>query len=353
MQKNIIATIFAFVGVISLSQCKKTTDATVSDSFTAIAAAFGVNINPQNPYNYASQTKPAYITKDNTAGNIIINAKATIGRVLFYDKQLSINNTVSCASCHKQEFAFSDTALVSKGVEGGLTGRHSMRLVNSRFGTEMRFFWDERAASLEAQTTQPIQDHAEMGFSGKEGRPNFATLLTKLKAVGYYNELFKWAYNDTEITETRMQECLSQFIRSIQSFDSKYDAGRAAVNNDGQNFPNFTALENQGKSLFLQPPAFDGLGRRIGGGLGCGGCHRAPEFDIDPNSGNNGIVAVANSLAGIDVNNTRTPSLRDITNNAGAVNTAFMHTGSLKSLEAVIDHYNNNNRVAGNNRLDP
>jgi len=94
---------------------------------------------------------------------------ATLGRVLFYDKQLSANGAIACASCHKQEFAFSDTAQQSVGLNGGLTGRHSMRLVNSRFADEVRFFWDERASSLEDQTTQPIQDHVEMGFSGENG----------------------------------------------------------------------------------------------------------------------------------------------------------------------------------------
>lgn len=72
-------------------------------------------------HNYANQPKPPYIVKENTGGNVITNAKATLGRVLFYDKNLSIDNSISCASCHKQEFAFGDTALVSKGVSGGVT----------------------------------------------------------------------------------------------------------------------------------------------------------------------------------------------------------------------------------------
>ena len=77
---------------------------------------------------------------------------------LFYDKNLSIDNSISCASCHQQAAAFGDLATVSTGVDG-VTGRHSMRLAYARFGNEDRFFWDERAPSLEAQTTQPIQDH--------------------------------------------------------------------------------------------------------------------------------------------------------------------------------------------------
>jgi cytochrome c peroxidase len=171
--------------------------------------------------NYAEQPKPAYITKDNTGNNPITNAKATLGRVLFYDKNLSIDNAIACASCHKQAFAFSDTALIITGVAGGLTDRHSMRLVNERFATEAKFFWDERATSLESQTTQPIANHDEMGFSGQTGRANIAALLTKLQSIGYYNELFKFTYGDVAVTEPRLQECLAQFVRSIQSFDAK------------------------------------------------------------------------------------------------------------------------------------
>jgi cytochrome c peroxidase len=192
-----------------------------------------------------------------------VNAKASIGKVLFYDKNLSVNNTISCSSCHKQNFAFSDTAVQSDGVLGGLTVRHSMRLVNARFGNELKFFWNERAASLEAQTIMPIQDHLEMGFSGIAGRGNFTNLLAKLSGINYYKTLFKAGYGDTTINQARIQETLAQFIRSIQSFDTKYDIGRAQVNNDNAPFPNFTATENSGKILFMTPPTFDGRGNRI------------------------------------------------------------------------------------------
>lgn len=330
--------------------CKK--NPANSDPYTAIQAEFGARIDPTNLANYANQAKPAYITKDNTAGNNITDAKATLGRVLFYDKQLSIDNSIACGSCHLQKFAFSDTAAASLGVQSGRTGRHSMRLINSRFSNEFKFFWDERAATLEQQTTQPIQDHAEMGFSGQNGRPNFSALLTKLQGIGYYQELFKFVYGDQTITEPRMQECLSQFIRSIQSFDSKYDAGRAFVNQEQQGFPNFTQQENMGKNMFLMPPQFDANGIRIAGGLGCGGCHVPPEFSIDPNSGNNGIIGVLNGT-GIDINNTRAPSLRDLTGIDGNPNGPMMHTANIRTLQAAIGHYGQINLAAGNTRLDP
>ena len=196
MTKLQISIAAIFILLIAAVSCSKsdTTPVTpvVVDPYAAIKAAFGLNVDPTSLANYANQGKPAYLIpgKDNTGGNTITNPKATLGRVLFYDKNLSIDNSISCGSCHKQQFAFSDTAIASKGVAGGLTARHTMRLINARYAVETKFFWDERAATLEIQTTKPIQDHAEMGFSGLSGRPGIASLLTKLQAIGYYNELF-------------------------------------------------------------------------------------------------------------------------------------------------------------------
>lgn len=290
--------------------------------------------------NYANQTIPAYINRNNTpAGNAITDRGATLGRVLFYDKRLSRNDTISCASCHQQALAFSDGATASTGVSGA-TGRHSMRLINARFSQEPRFFWDERATSLENQSTQPIKDHAEMGFSGTSGDPAFSDLVTKLSAIADYRVLFAMTFGDATINEDRIQRAISQFVRSIQSFDSKYDAGRATTP-DNQPFANFTAAENAGKQLFLTPVP--------NGGAGCAGCHRPPEFDIDPNSLNNGVT---NSIAGgTDLLNTRSPTLRDLVRTNGQANGGFMHTGAFASLGAVIDHYN---LIPGDNsNLDP
>jgi cytochrome c peroxidase len=192
-----------------------------------------------------------------------------------------------------------------------------------------------------------------MGFSGLSGRPGLAALLTKLQSINYYNELFKFVYGDINVTEARMQECLAQFVRSIQSFDSKYDAGRAVVANDGQPFPNFTAQENQGKQIFLTPPVFDATGTRISGGAGCNACHNAPEFDIDPNTLNNGIIGKIAPAAGIDITVTRAPSLRDVTNAAGVENGPLMHTANLATVQNAVGHYNTINIAPGNTNLDP
>jgi cytochrome c peroxidase len=288
--------------------------------------------------NYANQPVPAYITNNNTtAGNPVTDRGATLGRVLFHDRRLSRNNTVSCSSCHVQAHGFSDAAVASTGVSG-TTGRHSMRLINARFANETRCFWDERATNLENQTTQPVKDHVEMGFSGASGDPAFADLVAKLSAIDEYRVLFLMTFGDASITETRVQRSLAQFVRSIQSFDSKYDIGRARVANDGVNFPNFTARENAGKQLFLAPPGGPG------GGAGCAGCHVPPEFDIAPNSLNNGVITKIGG--GTDLTNTRSPSLRDLLGPGGQSNGPYMHDGSFTTLAQVINHYN---LIPGNN----
>jgi cytochrome c peroxidase len=252
---------------------------------------------------------------------------------------------ISCASCHLQEFAFGDTAVFSPGV-AGVTGRHSMRLVNNRFSDEAHYFWDERAANLEEQSTMPIRDHIEMGFSGLGNDPDFDSLITRLQALEYYNSLFTAAFGDSEITEERMQLALAQFVRSIQSFDTPFDEGISMVvaNNVALPFPNYTAMENLGKTLFLQPIPLDGGG--------CAGCHVPPEFNIDPLSLNNGVIIMGGTTE-LDLTNTKSPSLREMVNPQGLENGPFMHDGSLATLMDVINHYNFIPPNPLNTNLDP
>ena len=352
MKKITLLYCVGLIGVLASCEPKSETEAEAPLANQAILETFGNKINPNALPNYANQAVPNYIRKDNTGNNPITDEKATLGRVLFYDKNLSIDNTISCASCHKQALAFGDTTLASSGVQAGVTTRHSMRLINTRYAEEIKFFWDERAATLEAQVTDPIQDHAELGFSGQTGRPNFAALLTKLNGIAYYKELFQLAYGSPTVTEQRIQDALANFIRSIQSFDSKFDVGRATAANDAAPFQNFTAQENLGKQLFLTPPVFNPNSVRISGGAGCQGCHRAPEFDIDPNTRNNGVVRRIAAGGPLDLTNTRSPSLRDVVNSTGGSNGPFMHNGVFATLQNVMGHYNNIPIVQGNNSLD-
>ncbi|MGJ8558750.1 MAG: cytochrome c peroxidase [Litorimonas sp.] len=320
---------------------------TASDSFTlsigiqqaAIVTAFGANIDLANLDNYAAQPVPAYIGPKLINANPVTDAGATLGRVMFYDVNLSIDNSISCASCHGQANGFSDLAIVSNGVGGGVTGRHSMRLINGGFahagngGGASTQFWDQRAATHEDQETQPIQDVNEHGFSGQNGAPDFDDLITKMEGLAYYEELFRFAYLDADMTEARIGQSLAQFTKSIQSFDTRYDAGRAQVANENDPFPNFTAQENQGKANFTGQ----------GTGLNCAACHQAPEFTIDTggNRGHNGVVGVASDPFAFDFTNTRAPTLRDMVNANGTLNGPLMHDGSLPTLRAMLDHYSN------------
>ncbi len=294
-------------------------------------------------FNYEIQETPTYVSNDNTPiDNVITDKGATLGRVLFYDKNLSINSTISCASCHQQEFAFGDTALASVGVNG-VTKRHSMRLVNARYSDEEHAFWDERADSFEEQATGPIQDHVEMGFSGTLGDPGIDSLFTRLESIEHYNVLFEFVYGDLTVTEERIQKAIAQFVRSIQSFDSPYDIGRSQVETADSEFPNYTPEENMGKDLFLVSPQM--------GGAGCFRCHLGSEFSMIPDCDNNGVIGVIAHPDSIDLTVTKAPSLRDLVNPEGIFNGPFMHDGSLSNLMDVVNHYNDLEEVPENTNL--
>lgn len=249
---------------------------------------------------------------DNTpTANPITDAGATLGRVLFYDRRLSLNDKVSCASCHQQAFAFSDTAVLSTGFQGGRTGRHSMGLANARFYLGGRFFWDERAASLEAQVLQPIQDVTEMGLTLEQ-------LQTKLTLTTYYPALFEAAFGSREITTDRVARALSQYVRALTSTDSKFD--RAFGPNGVPNFEaTFTAQELLGQQLY-------------NGRAGCARCH-GTNAHISDGVHNTGLDATITD-AGAGNGRFKAPSLRNV-----EVRAPYMHDGRFRTLEQVVDFY--------------
>lgn len=291
--------------------------------------------------NYAKQVKPSYIFGDNTpvapgpspVANPITNTGATLGRLLFYDKRLSRNDTVSCSSCHQQDHAFGDPALASTGV-AGMTPRHAMRLVNARFA-EPRFFWDDRAPTLESQASQPFRNAIEMGFSGTNGDPNFSDLLAKMSALPEYQILFSAAFGSPGIDEIRIQRALAQFIRSIQSFDSKFDDGLALGAAGQSSFANFSDSEKRGRQIFTTPSSSGG---NSNGGGNCMFCHTDPTFSNSSSSGNNGVIATI--AGGTDLTIVSSPTLRDLVGPSGQLNTPLMHNGSFTSIAQVIEHYN-------------
>lgn len=322
--------------------------ATSAGTQTPAAVSAVVTIDFANAANYANPSLPGYYAvaanDDNTpASNAVSDRAATLGRVLFYDRKLSINDGISCASCHQQAHGFDDPARFSQGFSGAaFTTAHAMRLGNVRYYAPGSMFWNKRAASVEAQATQPVQNAVEMGFDTANG--GIDALLAKLRGVSYYADLFTYAFGDPAIDESRMQMALAQFERAMISADSRWDRAYAQVfsaNAPNRNLdvtlPGFTAEENRGRHLFM--------GNRGAGGLECAECHEPPTFALVRNSGSNGLDAGESVRF-------KAPSLKNV-----GLATAFMHDGRFSTLEQVIDHYDSgiqagpalDNRLQANN----
>lgn len=303
----------------------------------AVLRAFNGRIDLMALANYANPEVPPWITPARFGDNPVSDTGATLGRVLFYDTSLSTDRSISCASCHQQDHAFGDPSRGSIGVDGR-TARQSMRLVNLAYrsprATEEEVlvrFWDSRAETPEVQALMPLRDPIEHGFSA-----GLAPMIARMEGLEYYVPLFTATFGDAEITEGRIAAALAQFTNSIVSFDSKFDAGRAGETSHNASFDNFTSAENAGKRLFL----FGTIGRRGGRSTACADCHAAPEFASIGMDGHNGITGVIGDRSALDVTVTRAPSLRDLVAADGSLNGPFMHDGSLRTLNAVIRHYN-------------
>ncbi len=315
-------------------------------------------IDLENLFNYSESNIPDNIDMGIDSApldNQMDDKVATLGRVLFYDKKLSSNNSVSCASCHKQELAFGVAELRGTGANG-LSLRRPMRLLNLRI-LETPFeglFWDERAGSLEDLATQPIKDHIEMGYSGQADGPDINDLIMQLEGIDYYNELFTFAFGDNSITEEKISKAIAQFVRSIESYDSKFDQGFEMVDGTPFNgnieldFPNFTAEENLGKTLFISGSIKDMNGARIGGGVGCFHCHKVPSFTYSSEHGNNGVTSEIVGWEVLDI--TKSPNLRDVFGPSGSLNGPLFHNGQATTFNELLDHYNN--VTSTNNMLD-
>jgi cytochrome c peroxidase len=322
-----VVTVLVVASAVLIVACKKNADVVVSNPWSDV-----LNI-PDQPFNYSNIALPAYLNTPNIAGQVNTPAGnpttdwgATLGRVIFYDKTVSFNRSISCASCHKQANAFADDLALSKGFNNGNTGRNSMGLTNAKFYPNGKYFWDERAATLEIQTLMPVQDHVEMGMT-------LDTLVNRLNATTYYPALFTRAFGDNNITSDRISKALSQFVRSIVSYESKYDAGRVALPVNapppGFVFSNFTTQENRGMQLFFSPQ------------LACAACHGTETFTA-PVAKNNGLdLATTDRGLGAVTGNTlddakfKVPSLRNVEMTA-----PYMHDGRFSTLDQVVEQYN-------------
>jgi len=246
------------------------------------------------------------------ADNPLSKSKVELGRKLFYEKGLSLDSSVSCASCHIQEFAFADTARVSRGFQNDTGFRNSSSLTNVAFQTT--FFRDGGVFSLERAVHPPVLGEFEMNM-------NLVEMLTRLNADDDYKRSFEKVFG-VEINHQSIVWALASFQRTLNSFDTPYDAfigGDSLALTEG---------EKRGLILFRSKK------------LNCASCHKEPLF-IDNEMHNIGLYADYKefgrgrvTLKEEDFGKFRTPTLRNI-----EVTFPYMHDGSLKSLEEVIDFY--------------
>lgn len=287
---------------------------------------------PELPDDYTIEF-PSHLRNQGLFARGIERDKAILGRVLFYDKNLSKDRTVSCGSCHKQDKGFGDDKAVSDGVESRAGDRNSIALTSvanfsAYYGTDLngsqaiRFFWDNRAETAALQSRGSLTNPKEMDMHMEE-------VAKAVQAQPYYVPLFKRAFGDANVSQDRVLEALANFVNSIGSYQSKFDEEASKVggfNNYSTPFSGFSASENAGKSLYM---------------ANCASCH----------SSSMGRPVLFNASNGLDLNPTdvgvydvtkissergtfKVPTLRNI-----AVSAPYMHDGRFKTLDEVIDFY--------------
>ncbi len=259
------------------------------------------------------------------------NKQATLGRVLFYDKRLSVNKEVNCASCHIAEKAFTDGEQFSPGVTTERTSRNTLALgtfpsFNAYYGFGgTRMFWDNRVASVMEQSAETMKNPVEMGNT------DLGKVADELLKEEYYEILFEAAFpNQNYLTnEEKMLTALQSFVSSIGCFNSKYDQELIRSNDHKEApFTNFTAEENRGKEIY---------------NTNCASCHNlgAVAFSTGIVAANNGLE-LSYSDEGIgeishnpsEMGVFKVPMLRNV-----ELTAPYMHDGRFATLEQVVEHY--------------
>lgn len=260
----------------------------------------------------------------NFSANPVTQGGFELGRKLFYDPLLSVNNTISCGNCHIQTSGFTQHGhSVSHGIFDRLGTRNSPPVMNLAWSPA--FMWDGGIFDLDLQPLAPIANHVEMG-------EDITHVLDKLKNSSVYPALFTKAYGTSEITTTRFLKALSQFMTLCVSSHSKYDS---VMRNTGVSF---SATEQNGYALFKQK---------------CSSCHPEPLF-TDNSFRNNGLsISGVNdqgrylvTLNAADKYKFKVPSLRNL-----QYTSPYMHDGRFFTLDAVLDHYTS--QVQATPNLDP
>ncbi len=240
--------------------------------------------------------------------------KVELGRKLFYDGRLSSNDKISCASCHKPEFAFSDGGkAVSEGVEGRLGTRNTPTLTNIGYRTS--FFWDGNAPRLETQAVGPITAHFEMNMDPPE-------LEKKLRAIPEYQKTFAQVFSDG-LTMLNITKAISAFERTLVSSDSAWDRYR------------------EGNAKALSESALRGMDIFFTERGDCFHCHIGHNFS-DESLRNTALETVYKDIGlakitgkDADVGFFKVPTLRN-----AELTAPYMHDGSIKTLREAVQHYN-------------
>lgn len=261
-----------------------------------------------------------------------------LGRRLFYETQLSLDNSISCASCHSPANAFSDPNQFSTGVNGTVGNRQSMALFN--LGWQKFFFWDGRAKSLEEQILEPVPNPIEMHLEWTEA-------LSRLQADLTYRNDFYRVFNESGITKEKVAKVIAQFLRTLISADSKYDVMYKYINSipltakETQVYQQVTPEEWAGYDLFQSLNGAD-----------CFHCHNGPLMQVEKFS-NNGLDANFTDLGrelvtknSNDRGKFKVPSLRNI-----AYSAPYMHDGRFETLDEVIEHYSSG--IQHSTTIDP
>ncbi len=251
-----------------------------------------------------------------------IKNKADLGKKLFSEKILSKDSSVSCASCHIPQYAFADTVAFSIGIGGKLTSRNTPSVLNMK--NRPYYFWDGRAASLEDQCLMPIQNPDEMGLPIEEA-------VKRLNASREYTMLFKKIFNQLPDAKN-LAAAFSAFEQTLETVDSKFDDW----SND---LKKLSAAEERGRALF------------VGDKAKCFDCHRMEDFTTDEfkniglyNGGSLNDAGLYNiTKKEADLGKFKTPGLRNI-----AVTAPYMHNGMFKTLEEVMDYYNDPTHFVSN-----
>lgn len=304
-----------------------------------VSALFSCRENegtPADPTPYAFNIPSGYPQPIQPADNITTVEGAELGRRLFYDVRLSADNSMSCATCHKQENAFSDVNQFSLGIHGGHTNRNSMALINLTFNANQHFFWDGRAETIERQVFEPVRNPLEMAS-------DWNTAVQKIKNESVYPPLFEAAFGSKDVDSVRISRAIAQFLRTIVSFGSPFDKwarGEGPLTAQQQNGLNLIQSQTKGDCFHCHNSA-DRLFSRYGhtnNGLDPQSAWADPAFDF-------GHFRVTGNPS--DKAKFKVPTLRNI-----MLTAPYMHDGRFATMEDVlINHYLTGGQVS--ETIDP